>query len=138
MSAPRWTALRDDSRHDDPRIGIEHNGPPREPLSGDPPQIVHKTTTVAAGLPGLDCGQYDMMAVGLVASDERKKSVAFTEPIFWGQNVIVVPPGSTHVGKIFEEHPGVLKVALTSAQDRPGAEAIDKNLTKSPTPTTRS
>lgn len=152
-------------------------------------KIVYKTTTVAAGLPGLTSGQYDMMSVGLVASDERKKSVAFTQPIFWGQNVVVVPVGSTaksisdltgkrvgaganstqedfakkkltnaslvseatdsagvnqllagnldamvlgstHVGQIMQQHPGVLKVALTSPQDQPGAEAVNKNLTK--------
>jgi ABC-type amino acid transport substrate-binding protein len=151
--------------------------------------IVYKTTTVQAGLPGLTSGQYDMMSVGLVASDERKKSVAFTRPVFWGQNVIVVPNdstaktladfagkrvgsganstqedfakknlssaqlvseatdsagvnqllahnldamvlGSTHVGQIFQQHPGVLKVALTSPQDQPGAMAVNKKLTK--------
>ncbi|WP_329453937.1 substrate-binding periplasmic protein [Streptomyces sp. NBC_01497] len=54
-------------------------------------KIVYKTTTVQAGLPAMTSGQYDMMSVGLVASAERKKSVAFTKPIFWGQNVVVVP-----------------------------------------------
>ncbi|MEV0068928.1 ABC transporter substrate-binding protein [Amycolatopsis sp. NPDC050768] len=152
-------------------------------------KIVYKTTTVQAGLPGLTSGQYDLMSVGLVASDERKKSVAFTKAIFWGQNVVVVPAsstaksipdlagkrvgaganstqedfakkkmtasqlvseatdgagvnqllagnldamvlGSTHVGQIFTEHPGKLKVALTSPQDQPGAEAVNKKLTK--------
>jgi polar amino acid transport system substrate-binding protein len=152
-------------------------------------KIVYKTTTVQAGLPGLTSGQYDMMSVGLVASEERKKSVAFTLPIFWGQNVVVVPAastaksipdlagkrvgsganstqedfakkkmatsslvseatdsagvnqllagnldamvlGSTHVGQIFQQHPGTLKVALTSPQDQPGAMAINKKLTK--------
>ncbi|MGW4487178.1 substrate-binding periplasmic protein [Amycolatopsis sp. NPDC004368] len=152
-------------------------------------KIVYKTTTVQAGLPGLTSGQYDLMSVGLVASAERKKSVAFTVPIFWGQNVVVVPNGSTaksipdlagkrvgaganstqedfakkkmttsqlvseatdgagvnqllagnldamvlgstHVGQIFTEHPGKLKVALTSPQDQPGAEAVNKKLTK--------
>ncbi|QRP43343.1 ABC transporter substrate-binding protein [Amycolatopsis sp. FDAARGOS 1241] len=152
-------------------------------------KIVYKTTTVAAGLPGLTSGQYDMMSVGLVASAERKKSVAFTKAIFWGQNVVVVPAnstvkaigdltgkrvgaganstqedfakkklsnaqlvseatdgagvnqilagnldamvlGSTHVGQIFKEHPGTLKVAITSPQDQPGAEAVNKKLTK--------
>lgn len=57
-------------------------------------KIVYKTTTVQAGLPALTSGQYDMMSVGLVASPDRKKSVAFTKPIFWGQNVIVVPAKS--------------------------------------------
>jgi polar amino acid transport system substrate-binding protein len=151
-------------------------------------KIVYKTTTVQAGLPALTSGQYDMMSVGLVASDERKKSVAFTMPIFWGQNVIVVPAsstakaigdfgglrvgsganstqadfanktltssklvseatdsagvnqllagdldamvlGSTHVGQIFQQHPGKLKVALESPQDQPGAMAVNKKLT---------
>jgi ABC-type amino acid transport substrate-binding protein len=57
-------------------------------------KIVYKTTTVQAGLPAMTSGQYDMMSVGLVATPERKKSVAFTKAIFWGQNVIVVPAGS--------------------------------------------
>lgn len=57
-------------------------------------KIVYKTTTVQAGLPALTSGQYDMMSVGLVASAERKKSVAFTKPIFWGQNVVVAPAKS--------------------------------------------
>jgi polar amino acid transport system substrate-binding protein len=151
-------------------------------------KIVYKTTTVQAGLPALTSGQYDMMSVGLVASDERKKSVAFTQPIFWGQNVIVVPAtsnakaigdfgglrvgsganstqadfasktltssklvseatdsagvnqllagdldamvlGSTHVGQIFQQHPGKLKVAVESPQDQPGAMAVNKKLT---------
>lgn len=39
-------------------------------------EIVYKTTTVQSGLPGLTSGQYDMMSVGLVASEERKKSSA--------------------------------------------------------------
>lgn len=60
-------------------------------------KIVYKTTTVQAGLPGLTSGQYDMMSVGLVASEERRKSVAFTKPIFWGQNVVVVPAESSNV-----------------------------------------
>jgi ABC-type amino acid transport substrate-binding protein len=152
-------------------------------------KIVYKTTTVQAGLPALTSGQYDMMAVGLVASAERKKSVAFTKPIFWGQNVVVTPAnskaktiadftgkrvgsganssqadfakkkmtssqlvseatdsagvsqllagnldamvlGSTHVGKIIEQHPGKLKVALTEPQDEPGAMAVNKKRTK--------
>ncbi|MEU8638132.1 transporter substrate-binding domain-containing protein [Amycolatopsis sp. NPDC048633] len=152
-------------------------------------KIVYKTTTVQSGLPGLTSGQYDMMSVGLVASEERKKSVAFTQPIFWGQNVVVVPEGSTaksvpdlagkrvgsganstqedfakkkmatsalvseatdsagvnqllagnldamvlgstHVGQIFQQHPGKLKVAFTSPQDQPGAMAVNKKLTK--------
>jgi ABC-type amino acid transport substrate-binding protein len=152
-------------------------------------KIVYKTTTVQAGLPGLTSGQYDMMSVGLVASEERRKSVAFTKPIFWGQNVVVVPVsstaasvadltgkrvgaganssqedfakksltasqlvseatdsagvnqllagnldamvlGSTHVGQILEQHPGVLRIAFSSPQDTPGAMAVNKKLTK--------
>lgn len=152
-------------------------------------KIVYKTTTVQAGLPALTSGQYDMMSVGLVATADRKKSVAFTKPIFWGQNVLVVPAkstaktipdfagkrvgsgansqqadftktnmksselvseatdsagvsqllagnldamclGSTHVGKILQEHPGKLKIALTSPQNEPGAMAVSKKLTK--------
>jgi ABC-type amino acid transport substrate-binding protein len=54
-------------------------------------KVNYKMTTVSAGLPGLTSGQYDMMAVGLVATPERQKSVAFTKPIFWGQNAVVVP-----------------------------------------------
>ncbi|HVV18347.1 MAG TPA: ABC transporter substrate-binding protein, partial [Pseudonocardiaceae bacterium] len=151
--------------------------------------IVYKTTTIQAGLPGLTSGQYDMMSVGLVATDERKKSVAFTKPIFWGQNVVVVPSnsnattvadlagkrvgagansqqedfvksnmkssqlvseptdsaavsqlldgnveaivlGSTHVGQVFGQHPGKMKVALVSPQKQPGAMAVNKKLTK--------
>ncbi|WP_051839443.1 substrate-binding periplasmic protein [Streptomyces sp. NRRL F-5126] len=152
-------------------------------------KIVYKTTTVQAGLPALTSGQFDLMSVGLVATPERKKSVAFTKPIFWGQNVVVVPKnskarkigdfaglrvgagansqqedfakksltksklvteptdstgvnqllagnldalvlGSTHTGKVLEEHPGRMKVALTSPQDQPGAMAVNKKLTK--------
>jgi polar amino acid transport system substrate-binding protein len=152
-------------------------------------KIVYKTTTIQAGLPGLTSGQYDMMSVGLVATDERKKSVAFTKPIFWGQNVVVVPSnsnattvadlagkrvgagansqqedfvksnmkssqlvseptdsaavsqlldgnveaivlGSTHVGQVFGQHPGKMKVALVSPQKQPGAMAVNKKLTK--------
>jgi ABC-type amino acid transport substrate-binding protein len=152
-------------------------------------QVVYKTTTVQAGLPALTSGQYDMMVVGLVASAERKKSVGFTKPIFWGQNVIVTQDnatgksiddfagkrvgaganstqadfvqksmtksnfvseatdsaavsqllagnvdaivlGSTHVGQIFAQHPGKLKVVVTSPQASPGAEAVNKKLTK--------
>jgi polar amino acid transport system substrate-binding protein len=152
-------------------------------------KIAYKTTTVQAGLPALTSGQYDMMSVGLVVTADRKKSVAFTKPIFWGQNVLVVPAksqaktipdfagkrvgsgansqqadftktnmksselvseatdsagvsqllagnldamclGSTHVGKILKEHPGKLKIALTSPQNEPGAMALNKKLTK--------
>jgi ABC-type amino acid transport substrate-binding protein len=152
-------------------------------------KITYKMTTVAAGLPGLTSGQYDMMAVGLVATPERQKSVAFTKPIFWGVNAVVVPTsnnattldafagkrvgaganstqedfakksmassqlvseptdsaavsqlldgnldavvlGSTHVGQIFQQHPGKLKVAVTSPQAQPGAMAVNKKLTK--------
>jgi ABC-type amino acid transport substrate-binding protein len=152
-------------------------------------KIIYKTTTLQAGLPGLTSGQYDMLSVGLVASEERRKSVAFTKPIFWGQNVVLVPAsstaataadlagkrvgaaanssqedfakksltasqlvseasdlaaasqllagnldamvlGSTHVGQVFEQHPGVLRVAYGSPQDTPGAMAVNKKLTK--------
>jgi ABC-type amino acid transport substrate-binding protein len=151
-------------------------------------KINYKMTTVAAGLPGLTSGQYDLMSVGLVATAERKKSVAFTKPIFWGENVVVVPSnsnattlaafagkrvgaganstqedfakqsmksaqlvseptdsaavsqlldgnldaivlGSTHVGQIFQQHPGKLKIATTAAQTSPGAMAVNKKLT---------
>ena len=37
-----------------------------------------------AGLPALTSGQFAMMPVGLVATPERAKSVAFTKPIFCG------------------------------------------------------
>ncbi|GHJ39310.1 ABC transporter substrate-binding protein [Streptomyces sp. TS71-3] len=151
-------------------------------------KITYKTTTVQAGLPALTSGQYDMLAIGLVATPERKKSVAFTKPIFWGTNVIVVPNaskaktlddftgkrvgaganstqedfakkkltksklvseptdsvcvsqllagnldacvlGSTHVGKIYDEHPGKLKSAVQEPQEQPGAMAVNKKLT---------
>lgn len=151
--------------------------------------IVYKTTTIEAGLPGLTSGQYDMMSVGLVQTPERKRSVAFTRPIFWGQNVLVVPAGSTakklsdftgkrvgagsnsqqedfvkknlknahriaeptdstavnqllsgnvdaaclgstHVPKVLQEHPGKLRIAVTSPQDQPGAMAVNKKLPK--------
>jgi polar amino acid transport system substrate-binding protein len=153
-------------------------------------KVVYKTTTVQAGLPALTSRQYDMMSVGLVATPERKRSVAFTKPIFQGTNVAVVPAkskakavadftgksvgagansqqedfakkklgnahlvteatdsagvsqlpagnldavilGSTHVSKILKEHPGKLKVALTSPQEQPGAMAVNKKLTPS-------
>ncbi len=152
-------------------------------------KIVYKTTTTQAGLPALTSGQYDMMSVGLVETPDRKKSVGFTKPIFWGQNAVVVPQssnaktiedlagkrvgagansnqadftqkemtsshfvseatdsaavsqlldgnldaivlGSTHVSQIFQQHPGKLKLALLSPQDAPGAEAVNKKLTK--------
>lgn len=151
-------------------------------------KVVYKMTTVSAGLPGLTSGQYDMMAVGLVATPAREQSVAFTKPIFWGQNVVVVPSGnnattlgafagkrvgaganstqedfakasmkssqlvseptdsaavsqlldgnldaivlgSTHVGQIFQQNPGKLKVAVTAIQANPGAMAVNKKLT---------
>jgi ABC-type amino acid transport substrate-binding protein len=53
-------------------------------------KTVYKTTDTPAGLGGLTSGTYDMMAVGLVESPERAESVAFTKPIFWGQNAVLV------------------------------------------------
>ncbi|GHH71277.1 hypothetical protein GCM10018793_06190 [Streptomyces sulfonofaciens] len=89
-------------------------------------KIVYKTTTVQAGLPALTSGQYDMMSVGLVATPERRKSVAFTKPIFWGQNVIVVPAGSK--AKALDDFTGKRVGAGANSSQ---ADFAQKSLTKS-------
>lgn len=58
-------------------------------------KIVYKITDLNAAFTGLTAHQYDLISVGLVATPERQKNVAFTKPIFWGQNVVVVRSDST-------------------------------------------
>ncbi len=41
-------------------------------------------------LPALEAGKIDMIATGMIATDERKKSVAFTQPYFASAQVMVV------------------------------------------------
>jgi ABC-type amino acid transport substrate-binding protein len=53
-------------------------------------KVVYKTTDLNSAFAGLTAHQYDLISVGLVATPERKKNVAFTKAIFWGQNVVIV------------------------------------------------
>ena len=71
-------------------------------------KTVYKTSTIQAGLPGLTSGQYDMMAVGMTVNTERKKSVAFTKPVYWESNIVVVRADSTAktVGDFTGKHIG--------------------------------
>ncbi|GAA4305078.1 ABC transporter substrate-binding protein [Streptomyces venetus] len=47
-------------------------------------KVQYKTTTLQGILAGLSAGQYDIGVAGVGATAERKKSVAFTTPFYWG------------------------------------------------------
>ncbi|MEV5912722.1 substrate-binding periplasmic protein [Streptomyces chartreusis] len=47
-------------------------------------KVQYKTTTLQGILAGLSAGQYDIGVAGVGATAERKKSVAFTTPYYWG------------------------------------------------------
>ncbi|MET9759406.1 transporter substrate-binding domain-containing protein [Streptomyces sp. NPDC006372] len=47
-------------------------------------KVQYKTTTLQGILAGLSAGQYDIGVAGVGATAERKKSVSFTTPFYWG------------------------------------------------------
>jgi polar amino acid transport system substrate-binding protein len=57
-------------------------------------KVVYKETTVPAALAGLTSGQYDMAAVSLTESPDRAANVAFSTPLTWGQNIVMVRSGA--------------------------------------------
>ncbi|WP_052310317.1 substrate-binding periplasmic protein [Streptomyces viridochromogenes] len=56
-------------------------------------KVQYKTTTLQGILAGLSAGQYDVGVAGVGATAERKKSVAFTTPFYWGFTDILTPKG---------------------------------------------
>jgi polar amino acid transport system substrate-binding protein len=60
-------------------------------------KAVYKTTTISGGLALVAAGQFDIMLADLTMSEERKRNVAFTTPIYVDANEIVVRSDSmTH------------------------------------------
>ena len=78
-------------------------------------KAVYKTTTISGGLALVTAGQLDIMLADLTMSDERKRNVAFTTPIYVDANEIVVRSDSmTHtVSDLAAKRVGV---AVGSAQ----------------------
>jgi ABC-type amino acid transport substrate-binding protein len=58
-------------------------------------KITYKTTTVSAGLSLVTAGRLDMLAVGMLPTAERKKSVDFTKPFYLASDDVLVPNHST-------------------------------------------
>jgi polar amino acid transport system substrate-binding protein len=56
--------------------------------------ISYKVTTTDASLSGLTAGKYDLLSIGLVATPARAQSAAFSKPIYYGYNDVVVKAGS--------------------------------------------
>ncbi|MFI5615469.1 substrate-binding periplasmic protein [Amycolatopsis sp. NPDC051903] len=53
-------------------------------------KITYRMTTVSAGLPLVTAGQLDMLAIGMLPTPERKKSVDFTQPFYLASDDVVV------------------------------------------------
>jgi polar amino acid transport system substrate-binding protein len=56
--------------------------------------ISYKVTTTDAALSGLTAGKYDLLSIGLVATPARAQNAAFSKPIYYGYNDVVVKAGS--------------------------------------------
>lgn len=56
--------------------------------------ITYRMTTVSAGLALVTAGQLDMLAIGMLPTSERKKSVDFTKPFYLASDDVVVRTGS--------------------------------------------
>jgi polar amino acid transport system substrate-binding protein len=58
-------------------------------------KIAYKSTDLNGAFAGITANKYDLLSIGLVATPVRAKSVAFTKPIYYGQNAVIVPAGSS-------------------------------------------
>ncbi|HEX3786567.1 MAG TPA: ABC transporter substrate-binding protein [Pseudonocardiaceae bacterium] len=58
-------------------------------------KIVYKQTDVNGAFSGITANRYDVLAIGLVDTPAREKSVNFTKPIYYGTNVVLVPKSSS-------------------------------------------
>jgi ABC-type amino acid transport substrate-binding protein len=58
-------------------------------------KITYKMTTVSAGLSLVTAGQLDMLAVGMLPTPARKKSVDFSQPFYLASDDVLVPAGSS-------------------------------------------
>lgn len=61
-------------------------------------KITYRTTTVSAGLPLVTAGRLDLLAIGMLPTAERRKSVDFTKPFYLASDDVVVRTGSAVKG----------------------------------------
>jgi polar amino acid transport system substrate-binding protein len=91
-------------------------------------KVKYHEETWATFVAGLQSGRYDLSIAATFATIPRAKGVAFTRPLIWVGNSIIVKRGETRFKDVMElDRPGVT-VAVTSGEA--GSEFAKNNFTK--------